>query len=207
MHSLLEYATHYGLKVKTYLDIGCASGRVLRHFAMNSDLDRVMGCDINRRHIEWILTYLPGHIEVFQNTSVPGLQIEDSSIDLISAFSVFTHIENFDMTWIMEIRRVLRPGGIAWITFLSEKYWLEIKESSALYDNWRTHPEFSARRGNLRAPFRRMVFRRRSDRSYTSLVFYHTDFLRHRWGRVLTVLDIRRRGAPFQDAIILQKSL
>ena len=206
MHNLLQCAKRHDLEVNTYLDIGCASGRVLRHFAINSDTNRIIGCDINRRHIEWILAYLPGNIEVFQNTSIPGLQLEDSSIDLLTTFSVFTHIESFDLAWVMEIKRILRPGGIAWITFHSEHLWTEMKETSAMYRRWYKHPEFAARRREIQTRFDRMVFRWRNDRSYTSIVFYHTDFLCNRWGRILNVLDIRRRVTDHQDVIILQKS-
>ena len=205
MRNLLQCAKRYDLEVDTYLDIGCASGRVLRHFAINSATKRVIGCDINRRHVEWILAYLPGNIEVFQNTSIPNLPLEDYSVNLISAFSVFTHIENFDTTWIMEIKRILKPGGIACITFHSEHLWLEMKESSAMYKNWCHHPEFAERRREVQKKFDRIVFRWKKDRSYTSNVFYHTDFLRNRWGRILNVLEVRRRFSTYQDVIILQK--
>ena len=205
MRNLLQCARRYELEVNAYLDIGCASGRVVRHFAINSEVKRTIGCDINRRHIEWILTYLPENIEVYQNTSIPSLLLEDSSVDLISALSVFTHIENFDLAWMMEIKRVLRPSGIAWITFHSEQLWTGMKESSAMYRKWCKHPEFAARRGDVQENFDRMVFRRRNDRSYSSIVFYDTDFLRRRWGRILNVLDIRRRVPNYQDVIILQK--
>jgi hypothetical protein len=39
---------------------------------------------------------------------------------MISAYSVFTHIEAMETTWLMELRRVLRKGGIAWITVHTE---------------------------------------------------------------------------------------
>ena len=205
MRNLLQCAKRHELEVNTYLDFGCCSGRVVRHFAINSDVKRVIGCDINRKHVEWILAYLPQNIEVFQNNSIPGLPLEDSSIDLISALSVFTHIENFDLAWLMELKRILHPGGIAWITFHSEQTWRGVKESSAMYRRWCTHPEFAARRRQMDKGFDRMVFRWRSNRSYTSNVFYDTDFLRDRWGRLLDVLEVRRRVPNHQDVIILQK--
>ena len=36
------------------LDFGCASGRVLRHFACQEPEMDIWGCDINQRYIEWI---------------------------------------------------------------------------------------------------------------------------------------------------------
>ena len=206
MYDMLDCATSHDLEVKVYLDLGCASGRVLRHFSINSNTQRIIGCDINRRHVDWIATYLPRNIEVFQNTSIPTLQIEDSSVDLISCFSVFTHIENFDLTWIMEIKRVLKPGGITWITFLSERHWMDVKDDMPRYKNWHRHPEFAARRRDGEMQFNRLVFRQRHDRSYSSIVFYDTDFLRSRWGRVLDVLEVRQTFSTTQDVMIMRKT-
>lgn len=205
--TMLRCARSHGVEVAVYLDIGCASGRVLRHFAINSSTKRIIGCDINKRHIDWIATYLPLNIEVFQNTSVPTLQLEDSSVDLISCFSVFTHIENFDSAWIMEIRRILKPGGLAWITFLSERHWIEVKEEMPRYRNWFRHPEFVAARKDAHRRFDRLVFRQRNDRSYSSIVFYNTNFLCKRWGRALDVLEVRRSRSVAQDVMVMQKPL
>ena len=205
MHHVLQCTVRHSLEIKVYLDIGCASGRVLRHFALNSHVARNIGCDINSRHIEWIASYLPRNIEVFQNTSIPNLQLEDSSVDLVSAFSIFTHIEHFDLAWMMEIKRILRPGGIAWITFHSEAHWENITDSVPRYENWYCHPEFAARRKDTQRKFDRLMFRQRSDRSYTSIVFYNTDFLCSRWGRILDVLEVRRGFPAAQDVIVLRK--
>ena len=205
MRNLLQCARKHRLEVNTYLDVGCASGRVLRHFAINSNVKRTIGCDINRRHVEWILSYLPRKIEVFQNTSIPTLPLEDNCVDFLSAFSVFTHIESFDIAWMMELKRILRPGGLAWITFLSEQLWNTMEETSPLHKSWRDHPEFMEQRRLQSKDFDTMVFRRRLDRSYSSIVFYDTDYLCDRWGRLLDVLEIRRRVPTYQDVLVLQK--
>jgi SAM-dependent methyltransferase len=133
------------------------------------------------------------------------LPLEDSSVDLVSAFSVFTHIESFDLAWMMEIRRVLRPGGIAWITFHSQHLWREMKESDRMYKKWRNHPEFAAHRQSVQSDFKRLAFRWRKDRSYTSILFYDAEYLCSRWSRCLQVLEVRRRAHMNQDVIVLQK--
>src|SRR6185369_1736506 len=43
--------------------------------------------------------------------------------DAICAFSVFTHIDVFEDLWLLELRRILRPGGVACVTFHSERSW------------------------------------------------------------------------------------
>ena len=109
------------------LDFGCASGRVLRHVACQQDRAEPWGCDIARNNVEWISTHLPRSIRVFQNTIFPHLPVEDRFFDVICAFSVFTHIDDFEDLWLLELRRVLRPGGIAFLTIHSERSWLRVR--------------------------------------------------------------------------------
>ncbi|WP_436644439.1 class I SAM-dependent methyltransferase [Microbaculum sp. FT89] len=205
MHNILKCAALHGTKLDTYLDIGCASGRVVRHFAINSDVRRVIGCDINSRHVDWVLRHLPENIEVFQNHSVPSLPLEDGSVDFVSAFSVFTHIEHFELHWLMELRRILRPGGLAWITVHSEHTWEELEESWPLYKGLANHPEFKARRDAGAMQSEKMVFRWKSDRSYSSNVFYTNAYIRNAWGRIMDIVEVRRRFPGFQDVVILRK--
>jgi|SRR5450759_131645 len=58
----------YGSPLKagdTFYEMGCASGRVLRHFAVQHDDLNVWGSDINNRHIEWMRLNLPENINIF----------------------------------------------------------------------------------------------------------------------------------------------
>ena len=126
---LVSVANKYGLTARNYLDFGCASGRVIRHMALENPSLSVMGCDINRLHVEWCNANLPSNCVVFQNHSIPTLPLGDNSIDLISAYSVFTHIEALETAWLMELRRVLRPGGIAWITVHTEHTLIDMNEN------------------------------------------------------------------------------
>ena len=118
--------TRFGGSLKpgdAVFESGCASGRVLRHFACQAkDID-IWGADINLRHVEWIQNYLPQHIRIFQNTALPHLPIDDKSISLVMAFSVFTHIDELELAWLAELRRVLKPGGFAYLTIHSEHTW------------------------------------------------------------------------------------
>ena len=118
---LLEAASQMGIQhPQQFLDIGCASGRVTRHTALLVPAMKTLGCDINRWHVEWCNRYLPPSICTFQNHSVPTLPIESNSVDIVSAFSVFTHIEALETAWLMEIKRILRPGGMA----TPKEHWL-----------------------------------------------------------------------------------
>lgn len=103
------------------LDWGCGCGRVLRHW---SALDRtsVLGCDINPKMIEWCRHNLP-FAEVAVTGLGPPLPYEDASLDLMYAFSVFTHLaEELQHAWIRESLRVLKPGGFLLMSTMGEYY-------------------------------------------------------------------------------------
>lgn len=203
---LLECAERLGVDVRDYLDMGCASGRVLRHVANADRGINVFGCDINRRHVDWVAAHLDPSITVFQNHSVPSLPMPDESLDVVTAYSVFTHVEVFDTAWLMEIRRILRPGGIAWLTVQSNRTWEAMGPGWPLYDALQEMAEFAPyaeNRGSL--PRGRMVFRWHNDRSYSSHVFYDLDHLRRTWGRIMPVVEDHHRLPDFQDVLILQK--
>lgn len=204
---LLEVCARQGVELRDYFDLGCASGRVIRHFATLAPDVGVTGCDINRRHVDWVATHLPSRIRIFQNHSLPALPLADDSHDLISAYSVFTHIEAFETAWLMELRRILRPGGIAWVTVHTERTWQQMAPGWPLHKAMATHPDFQPfieSRDEL--PRARTVFRWKSDRSYSSNVFYTRDYLRTHWGRVLELVEDHHRLPGFQDVVVLRKT-
>jgi len=200
-----DWLDTHAIVVETALDIGCASGRVIRHFHYQSDFDKVMGCDINRLHVDWVIRYLPKEITVFQNTSIPYLPLPDESVDLVTAFSVFTHIESFDTTWLMELRRILRPGGIAWLTVDSDRTWREIKPSWPLYDPLNRHSEYQKHAGLSDVPADRQVYRWSDEKSYSANIFYREKYLRGAWGRFMSFIDMFPAIPFFQDIVVLRK--
>ena len=205
---LLEWLEPNHVARGTLLDIGCASGRLIRHVNADrlSGFSEVIGCDINRAHVDWVGRYLPPEIKIFQNTSVPTLPLPDASVDVITAFSVFTHIECFDTTWLMELRRVLRPGGIAWLTIHGERTWRDLAPTWPLYGSLTSHPDYAGYRSSVGLPKERLVFRWHAERSYSAHVFYAETYIRRVWGRILTVRDVFPALPFFQDVIVLQKS-
>lgn len=204
---LLECADRQGVDVRDYLDLGCASGRVLRHVALSDRGINTYGCDINRRHTDWVARYLPSSITVFQNHSIPNLPLPDASLDAVTAYSVFTHIEAFETAWFMELRRVLRPGGIAWVTIHSEKTWQVMEPGWPLYDAMLGFDAFAPYANDARTtlPEERLVFRSSGERSYSSNVFYHRDYIQRTWGRIFSVVEEHHRLPDYQDVVILRK--
>jgi SAM-dependent methyltransferase len=97
------------------LDLGCASGRMLR-FLPREETSEHWGLDINAAHIEWCQQNLNPPMLFATNTTSPHLPFEDNLFDLLYCGSVFTHISELAEAWLLEVRRVLRPGGYAYIT-------------------------------------------------------------------------------------------
>ena len=191
--------------LRDYLDMGCASGRVIRHAAAQTYNLNVFGCDINRQHVDWCNEFLPQGIEVFQNTSLPQIAMPDASLDLISAFSVFTHIEAYDTAWLMEIKRILRPGGVAWLTIHGDRTWHEVNPNWPLYAPLTTHPSYAKHKDSQEIPEKRLVYRWLSAASYSANVFYRYEYIYKHWGRFFEVQQIFPCVPPFQDVVVLRK--
>jgi SAM-dependent methyltransferase len=54
------------------------------------------------------------------NDALPPIDLPSGTFDLISGFSVFTHLLETWPAWLLEIHRMLAPGGYAAFTFLGE---------------------------------------------------------------------------------------
>jgi SAM-dependent methyltransferase len=92
------------------LDFGCGCGRLIRHLR-SLEKAKVYGTDYNPRLVEWCRRNLP-FAQFSVNQLAPPLGYADSTFDLIYAFSVFTHLpEPLQRPWIVELTRVLKPGG------------------------------------------------------------------------------------------------
>jgi len=101
--------------VRSILDIGCGTGRLLMGWHCADPNRRLAGVDINAELIAWSKAHLPGEWAVCD--VLPPLAFGDAEFDLAQLCSVFTHLPlAHQKRWIEEIRRLLRPGGVLVIT-------------------------------------------------------------------------------------------
>ena len=106
-------------KGMTVLDFGCGSGRVGRYFPKVTGAD-VIGVDLHRDAIEWCQAHMP-HGTFMVGTVAPPLNLPDNSVDALLAVSVLTHLDgDLEEAWLAEWKRVLKPGGIAVVTYHGE---------------------------------------------------------------------------------------
>ncbi len=105
---------------KRVLDFGCGAGRTIRHLHDMAATSEVWGCDIDPACIAWNTENLGPSISFAVNDHAPPLPFESEMFDLVYALSVFTHIDTHWASWLLELHRILAPGGILVATIMSE---------------------------------------------------------------------------------------
>lgn len=116
-HILQALPEEFSFESKRVYEFGCGSGRVLRHFLPEAETCEFWGSDLDYPSIEWLGKHLSPPFYFFQNTEQPVLPLESNSFDLVIVISVFTHVHENWSQWMMELRRILKPGGYIFCTF------------------------------------------------------------------------------------------
>jgi SAM-dependent methyltransferase len=196
---LTSIADRFDVSSGAFLDFGGSTGRVFRHFHYQNENWRVISCDFKMTSVEWNLKWYPSGIEVFQNTYNAFLPIESNSISLISAMSVFTHIDESETSWLMELRRILRPGGLLLATVHDENTWradTKLRDNAIKINPGWTHDDL---------PEGRRVSTWRVDDPYRCNVFATQSYIRQQWGRYLDVVEILPCSFGPQTMVVLRK--
>jgi SAM-dependent methyltransferase len=156
------------------LDFGCGAGNVIRHFKEEAEAGEVWGVDIDARSIEWLTTHLSPPFRFAALDPEPYLPLPDGHFDLAYAISVFTHLADDWASWVLELHRVLAPGGILMATILGEG--MAEAERAAPWDEDRTGMN---------------VLRHGQDwEGGGPTVFISDWWLRAHWGRAFEIVDI-----------------
>jgi ubiquinone/menaquinone biosynthesis C-methylase UbiE len=183
------------------LDFGCGAGRMTRWLADVATTCEIWGTDISAEHVAWCDLHLNPPFNFVTTTTLPHLPFEDRTFDLIYAGSVFSHIDDLAKTWLLELRRVLRPGGMLYITVL-EKHSIDVLPKK-MREPWllaylEAHKEYQA----FRTSGSGMLT---IGRALRAQVFYDVDFLRHLVRSAYRVVSINREAYGYQTAVLLQK--
>jgi SAM-dependent methyltransferase len=203
MLNILNKAGESPPKLPRVLDFGCAAGRMLRFYPQVPGKSELWGVDISAEHIAWCQQHLSPPFLFSMSTTSPHLPFEDNYFDLVYSASVFTHISNLADAWFLELRRILRSGGYAYIT-IHDKRTVEL-----LFTKYRrSHPIFveEVRLFDKRTS----VFSQ--DYACFSMgvepraqVFYDVSYLTQKWSRFARVLSVTPEAHDYQTAILLQK--
>lgn len=172
---------------KRVLDFGCGSGKVMRHFLAEAAACELWGCDIDARSIDWINAELHPPLSAFANGEAPPLDQPSESFDLIWSVSVFTHLTDRWAGWLAELHRVLKPGGLAIISFLG----------GAMYEVWNEEEWVAERIGMA-------VLNHGQDWELGGPTVFHSPWwLREHWGRAFEFVELREGSTPREHGLVL----
>jgi SAM-dependent methyltransferase len=185
------------------LDFGCAAGRMLRCFS-GQPLE-AWGVDIDANHIAWCEQYLSPPFRFATTTTLPHLPFEDRYFDLAYAGSVFTHIAELADAWLLELKRVLRPGGALYATIHDQS----TVDFFLTYTGEYPHPhllrerilDLERKEGLRVADLSMYVF----GRTLEAQVFYDLGHLCRKWGLHMDVLSASPHAYGYQTALLLRR--
>jgi SAM-dependent methyltransferase len=198
--------------VRSLLDFGCGSGRVLPHMAALAPSARAAGCDIDRDAIDWAGRNLPEfrwRVSAFR----PPLPFERDSFDLVYSISVFSHLdEPMQDRWLQELQRVLRPGGVALLSvhgaFALDQFRTGTTRTGwcrpGAFDRPPLTPGEFAFEPYVKSPWNRGELPG-VDGEY-GLAFHGVEYLQEHWSRFLDVSEVRDRAlSAWQDLVVCRK--
>jgi SAM-dependent methyltransferase len=172
---------------KCVLDFGCGSGKVMRHFLAEARECELWGCDIDERSVTWLQEELSPPLVAFLNGEAPPLDQPDGYFDLIWSVSVFTHLTDHWAGWLAELHRVLKPGGLAIISFLG----------AAMYEVW-TAGDWDPDRVGM------TVLNHGQDWELGGPTVFHSPWwLREHWGRAFEIVQMREGTAPREHGLVV----
>lgn len=126
--SRYAFASRY-CRGKRVLDVGCGAGYGAAHLAQPAE--RVTAIDISAEAISEARRRYPVPNVQFEVASATSIPFADASFDVVTAFEVIEHIEEWNRL-ITEAARVLAPGGLALISTPNREYYTESRGSAGI---------------------------------------------------------------------------
>jgi SAM-dependent methyltransferase len=198
---VVNAADEFSVTGSRVYDFGGSTGRVFRHFYCQDRRFEVWSSDFKVASHLWNQQNMPAGIRVFLNTFIPSLPLPDRYFDIITAFSIFTHIDELESPWLLELRRILRPGGLLYVTIHDEVFWenltpwlLERLQRSRGGDDLTTRSPF---------PGPRSAFHFTTESYYSCNVFQSRDYIAAQWGRYFEILDFKPQHSGSQCVVLL----
>lgn len=192
-------------------DFGCSTGRFLRHVHCFTPI-QPHGCDFAPANVNWAAAHLPAEIQIILNSEKPELPYAEATFDIVTAFSVFTHIDVGESDWLAELARITRPGGLLYLTIQNEASWVKVADRPGMLDHLK---QANSIPGNLLVdeelfgqpmPADRIVFRMSNAEIYNCNVWASSDYVKENWTTNLELLQISDNAHnSYQSVAILRR--
>jgi ubiquinone/menaquinone biosynthesis C-methylase UbiE len=183
------------------LELGCATGRMLRWLETESRAGEVWGVDINAEYITWCQQQLSPPFHFVTVTTLPHLPFPDHHFDLIYAGSVFTHISDLADCWFLELKRLLQPQGKLYVTVHDEHTIQLLREKYPDSPLARILFAYEKQVQPLGPDFGMCSVRRSPNGAQ---VFYHSEFLRHKLGSLFKICSLSPEAYGHQTGVLLE---
>lgn len=178
------------------LDFGCGAGRVLRQFALLAPGAELHGCDLHAPSVDWINERLSPPLQAFVPVEGEPLPRPDGYFDLVYGVSVFTHLDAFNWAgWLLELHRVLRPGGLLLLSYLGESQAWRLAEPWS--DERIGMNALWAGEKSASATLAAQLGRPAPDEVPSPLVFHSKWWIRAHWGRAFEILALEPEALRF----------
>jgi tetratricopeptide (TPR) repeat protein/SAM-dependent methyltransferase len=200
MLAILKKAGVSKLENSKILEFGCAEGRLIRWLKPFYFDNEIWGVDIVSSRIIWCQRNLGEYFQFATNTIFPHLPFEDRYFDLIYAGSVFTHIDDLADTWMLELRRILKPNALLYVT-IADKHSLELHVNSKNARVERVFSRYPEGKELSQVDFGKLVL----GRSQRSQIYYDVEEFCKRLNRFFNVISINEEAYMTQTGVLLQK--
>jgi SAM-dependent methyltransferase len=180
-------------------DFGGGTGRVFRHFAAQGEGWDTWTSDFRLSSVNWNLLHFSPHVKALSNTSSPTLPLPDGYFDLVTAYSVFTHIDAPELQWLAELRRILKVGGLAFLTIHDEHTW------RAEPSWWERFTDEEGRPLGAEPPAWKAVSSWREDDPYNCNVFHGREYIERVWGSLFEIVEVTPRAVGAQAAVLCRR--
>lgn len=101
---------------KTILELGCGTATMTKKIAQNGTNRKIIACEVDKIQHKKNLKENIENIK-FEDYPAEDIKLEDESIDIVLMFKSFHHIPKNSMQKALdEIKRVLKPNGLAYIS-------------------------------------------------------------------------------------------
>jgi SAM-dependent methyltransferase len=204
--------THSGNRRLRILDVGCSTGRVLRHVhVFGGNQFEIWGTDLAPANIAWIQRHLPADFHVSTNDSNPRLPYADQFFDIVTGFSLLPHIENNELEWLAEFRRITRRDGLVYMTFGNETTWSDSADRPSTirhFENTNSVPGNEPfHKSTFEEPLQhdRLVRRWSTEEIYNCFVWHRNRYVHEHWGKLFHIHRLVDRAHLRYQAVMLAR--